>query len=52
MLNVPLLDAAETERASAIFHRDGFVVIQDALTQEQFRQARSGSLENKQRRQP
>ena len=35
MLDVELIDPAEVERAAAIFHRDGFVPIKDALNPEQ-----------------
>ena len=35
MLDVELLDYTQVERAASIFHRDGFVAIQNALTPQQ-----------------
>jgi ectoine hydroxylase-related dioxygenase (phytanoyl-CoA dioxygenase family) len=43
MLDVELLNYTEVERASSIFHRDGFVVIQNALTPQQLAFAQSGA---------
>ena len=43
MLEVEQLDPTEIERAASIFHRDGFVVITDALTAEQLAVAQSGA---------
>ena len=35
MLKIEIVDPAETDRAAAAFHRDGFVVLRDVLTPEQ-----------------
>lgn len=43
MLEIELLSPTEAERAATIFHRDGFVAIKDALTDEQLRFARQGA---------
>ena len=43
MLDVEILDPSEVERAAAIFHRDGFVPIGDALDPEQLASAQSGA---------
>ena len=42
MSGLELLNPDEVERATQIFYRDGFVVIQDVLTSEQVRFLRSG----------
>ncbi|NKB69750.1 MAG: hypothetical protein GKR89_21985 [Candidatus Latescibacteria bacterium] len=36
MLNVEILSPADVEQAATLFHRDGFVCIENPLTQEQF----------------
>jgi len=43
MLDVELFAATDTERAAEVFHRDGFVVIKDALNAEQLATARRGA---------
>jgi ectoine hydroxylase-related dioxygenase (phytanoyl-CoA dioxygenase family) len=43
MLEVEVVRPDEVERAAAIFHRDGFVVVQDALTPEQLAFAQDGA---------
>jgi hypothetical protein len=43
MLEVELLSSMETEKAAAIFHRDGFVAIKDALTPQQLKFAQDGA---------
>ena len=43
MLEAEILDPTEVERAAAIFHRDGFVVVRDALTPEQLAFAQAGA---------
>lgn len=43
MLDIELVTPTEIDRATTIFHRDGFVVVQDALTHEQFEQMRAGA---------
>lgn len=43
MLQVELLSSTDVEKASATFHRDGFVAIKDALTPEQLRFAQEGT---------
>ena len=43
MLEVEVVSPAEVERAAALFHRDGFVVVQDALTPEQLAFAQAGA---------
>jgi ectoine hydroxylase-related dioxygenase (phytanoyl-CoA dioxygenase family) len=43
MLEVEFVSPDEAERAAAIFHRDGFVVIRDALTPEQLAFAQTGA---------
>jgi hypothetical protein len=42
-LQVKLYTATEQEEAAAVFHRDGFVCIRDALTLEQLRFAQQGA---------
>jgi ectoine hydroxylase-related dioxygenase (phytanoyl-CoA dioxygenase family) len=43
MLEVEVVDPAEGERAAAIFHRDGFVVVRDPLTPAQMAFAQAGA---------
>ena len=43
MLDVEILDRSEVERAAAVFHRDGFVPIGDALDPEELAFAQSGA---------
>jgi hypothetical protein len=43
MLEVEVVRPGEVERAAAIFHRDGFVVVRDALTPEQLAFAQAGA---------
>src|SRR4028118_2387907 len=43
VLQVDLLSLSEVEKAAAIFHRDGFVCIKDALTPEQLKFAQAGA---------
>jgi hypothetical protein len=43
MLEVEVVHPSQTERAAAIFHRDGFVVLHDALTPEQLAFAQAGA---------
>ncbi|MBI1925131.1 phytanoyl-CoA dioxygenase family protein [Candidatus Poribacteria bacterium] len=43
MLDVELLDYTEVKKAASIFHRDGFVVIKNALTPQQLRFAQAGA---------
>ena len=43
MLDVEIIDPTEVERAAAIFHRDGFVPIKDALNPDQLTYAQSGA---------
>ncbi|MBM3264929.1 MAG: phytanoyl-CoA dioxygenase family protein [candidate division Zixibacteria bacterium] len=43
MLDVEILDYAEVEKAEAIFHRDGVVVIENALTSQQLEFAQTGA---------
>jgi hypothetical protein len=43
MLEVEVFHPADAERAAAIFHRDGFVVIRDALTPSQLAFAQAGA---------
>jgi ectoine hydroxylase-related dioxygenase (phytanoyl-CoA dioxygenase family) len=43
VLEVELLEPTEVKRAAALFHRDGFVVIQHALTPKQFAFAQAGA---------
>ncbi len=43
MLDVELVQPGETERATQIFYRDGFVAIADALTREQLEILRAGA---------
>ena len=43
MLDVEILDSSEVERAAAVFHRDGFVPIRDALNPEELAFAQSGA---------
>jgi ectoine hydroxylase-related dioxygenase (phytanoyl-CoA dioxygenase family) len=43
MLDVEVVDPAEVARAAAIFHRDGFVVVREALTPEQLAFAQDGA---------
>ena len=43
MLDVEILSPSEVERAAAIFHRDGFVPIRDALSPDQLELARAGA---------
>lgn len=43
MLQIELLSSHEAEKAAAIFHRDGFVAIKDALSTEQLRLAQQGA---------
>ena len=43
MLDVDLVAASEVERAAAIFHRDGFVCIEDGLNAEQLSAAQAGA---------
>jgi hypothetical protein len=43
MLDVEILNPNETENAARIFHRDGFVIIGNALTAEQLATAQSGA---------
>ena len=43
MLQIELLEPNETERAAKIFHRDGFVAIENALTPEQLQSAQAGA---------
>lgn len=43
MLDIELVKPGETDRATTIFHRDGFVVLQNALTEEQFERIRAGA---------
>ena len=43
MLDTELIAAADPARAAAVFHRDGFVAIRDALTPEQLELARTGA---------
>ena len=43
MLDTELIAAADPARAAAVFHRDGFVAIRDALTPEQLEFARTGA---------
>jgi ectoine hydroxylase-related dioxygenase (phytanoyl-CoA dioxygenase family) len=43
MLEVEVVHPAAAERAAAIFHRDGFVVVRDALTPEQLAYAQAGA---------
>lgn len=42
-LDIDLVDAADVKTAATIFHRDGFVAIQDALTAEQLAFAQAGA---------
>jgi ectoine hydroxylase-related dioxygenase (phytanoyl-CoA dioxygenase family) len=43
MLEVEIVDPVEVERAAAIFHRDGFVVVRDALSPAQLAFAQAGA---------
>jgi ectoine hydroxylase-related dioxygenase (phytanoyl-CoA dioxygenase family) len=43
MLDVEFVEPAEVDKAARIFHRDGFVVMRNALTTEQLAYARSGA---------
>ena len=43
MLNAEILEHTQVEKAATIFHRDGFVLIKDALTPAQLQFAQSGS---------
>jgi ectoine hydroxylase-related dioxygenase (phytanoyl-CoA dioxygenase family) len=43
MQEIEIVDHSEVERAAAIFHRDGFVVVRDALTPEQLAFAQAGA---------
>ena len=43
MLDIEFVNPSEIERAASIFHRDGFVVIADALTDEQFKVIHKGT---------
>jgi hypothetical protein len=43
MLEVEVVSPAEVERAAAIFHRDGLVVVRDALTPAQLAFAQAGA---------
>lgn len=43
MLQVELLSLSEIQKAAAIFHRDGFVAIKDALSPEQLKFAQAGA---------
>lgn len=43
MLEVEVICPGEVERAAAVFHRDGFVVVRDALTPEQLTFAQAGA---------
>jgi len=43
MLPIELLSPDQTDKAAAIFHRDGFVALKDALTPEQLQFAQSGA---------
>ena len=43
MLNIEILSPDQVEKAAAIFHRDGFVAIKNALTPEQLKFAQSGA---------
>ena len=43
MLQVEILDPTETRKAANIFHRDGFTIIQSALTADQLVMAQSGA---------
>ena len=43
MLDVEFVEPVEVERAARIFHRDGFVVMRNALTAQQLAYARSGA---------
>lgn len=43
MLNAEIVEPAEVRKATRIFHRDGFVVMRNALTAEQLAYARSGA---------
>lgn len=36
MLNPEVLDSADVERAAAVFHRDGFVCVENPMSEEQF----------------
>jgi ectoine hydroxylase-related dioxygenase (phytanoyl-CoA dioxygenase family) len=43
MIEVEVVDPTEAERAAAIFHRDGFVVVREALTAAQLAFAQAGA---------
>src|SRR6478672_10894842 len=43
MLEVEVVDPGEVERAAANFHRDGFVVVREALPPEQLAFAQAGA---------
>ncbi|MBI1925840.1 phytanoyl-CoA dioxygenase family protein [Candidatus Poribacteria bacterium] len=43
MLDIERLTPTEVERAASVFHRDGFVAIENALTREQLTYAQSGA---------
>ncbi len=43
MLKIELLDPSQTDKAAAVFHRDGFVAIKNALTPKQFAFAQAGA---------
>lgn len=44
MLKIDILNASEVEKAAKVFHRDGFVAIANALTDEQQAFVRQGAL--------
>ena len=43
MLQVEILDPTEIKKAATIFYRDGFTIIQNALTVDQLVMAQSGA---------
>ena len=43
MLDVEIVEPSEVEKAVRTFHRDGLVVMRDALTAQQLAYARSGA---------
>lgn len=43
MLELEIVSPSDIERAAALFHRDGFVAVKDALTPDQLAFARSGA---------
>lgn len=43
MLKAEILEAVDTERAAAVFHRDGFVCVANPMNQEQFALNRAGA---------